>query len=389
MRIYMEFLSFADSPPYPSPVMSVFRERDMQPYTQSELADEFLREIEEAREVEREEKYKDALRSLWEKYQDRENELFNEAEVKRTPFMQKKRSYPVLPWLPYSDKRKRFPVAKRSPKVEDKQSKDLEEIFGKPSEEKEKKKKRSVDMPPPLALKLENTSTSTTQAPQAHKNHEEHGHHNRSEHKHHKHQDDQEESAESEEHEHDEYEDSEEEEEYDPSASGEEDDENRKKKRDTSGKIKVCQGHLCVKNKANSKSRQKKSVDWSQYFGLDRKKKSSPPPEEELTPEKIDKMDRKLQLIEDAVLAETVKYSGAHPEISSLSDIRKIKENVMSNLATAYSLEKMRQALNTLRQSIENENHLGRNQIESFDAYDEKAKRLSVKKEKVDFEKNT
>lgn len=366
--------------------MSTFRERDI-PYTQTELADEFLREIEEAREVEKEEKYKDALRNLWEKYQDQENAIFNEAEAKRAQFMQKKRTYPVLPWLPYSDKRKRFPVAKRSPKV-DKQSKDLEEIFGKPSEDKEKKK-RSVEMPPPVALKpLTPSTTEVMPANESHQNHTEHGHHNHSEHKHHKRDDDQDESTESEEqdHEHDDYE-GDSEEEYDPSASGEEEDETRKKKRDT-GKMKVCQGHLCVKKQGNSKSRQKKSVDWSQYFGLDRKKKSSRV-EEELTPEKIDKMDKKLQLIEDAVLSETVKYTGSQTDVTSIADLRRIKENVMSNLAIAYSLEKMRQALNTLRQSIENENHLGRNQIEAFEAYDEKMKRLSVKKEKVDFEKNT
>lgn len=357
----------------------------MQPYTQSELADEFLREIEEAREVEREEKYKDALRNLWEKYQDQENELFNGAEGKRIPFMQKKRSYPVLPWLPYSDKRKRFPVAKRSPKV-DKQSKDLEEIFGKPSEDKEKKKKRSVEN------NLAPSNSTDGPVDEAHHNHTEHGHHNHSDHRHHKRDDDQDESAESEEqeHEHDDYEEESEEEE-EATASGEEEDETRKKKRDTSVKMKVCQGHLCAnaKSKGNTNSRrQKKSIDWSQYFGLNRKKKSFRP-EEELTPEKIDKMDRKLQLMEDAVLADTVKYTGAHPDISSLADMRRIKENVMTNLATAYSLEKMRQALNTVRQSIDNENHLGRNQIEPFDGYDEKAKRLSVKKEKVDFERNS
>lgn len=367
--------------------MSVFRERDVQPYTQSEMADEFLREIEEAREVEREEKYKDALRNLWEKYQDQENDIFIEPEVKRPAFMQKKRTYPVLPWLPYSDKRKRFPVAKRSPKV-DKQSKDLEEIFGKPSEDKDKKK-RSVDnaMPPPFS-----TTTTVGPADEAQHNHTEHGHRNHSDHKHHKRDDDQDESIESEEqeHEHDDYEEESEEEE-ESTASGEEEEENRKKKRDTNIKMKVCQGHLCAndKSKGNGKSRQKKSIDWTQYFGLNRKKKSYTGPEEELTPEKIDKMDRKLALIEDAVLADTVKYTAGHPDITHFKNAQRVKENLVSNLATAYSLENIRRALSALRQSIDNENHLERNQIEAVDAYDEKAKRLSVKKEKVDFEKNT
>lgn len=227
--------------------MSVFRERDVQPYTQTELADEFLREIEEEREMEREEKYekyKDALRNLWEKYQDQENEIITEPEEKRPQFMQKKRTYPVLPWLLYTDKRKRFPVAKRSPKV-DKQSKDLEEIFGKPSDDEDKKKKRSVDS---QGTGSATSSTTEVMPADGNHNHTEHGHgHNHTEHKHHKHEDE-EESSESEEqdHEHDEYEEDSEEE-YDPFSSNEEDDENRKKKRDTS-KLKICQGHLCKKN---------------------------------------------------------------------------------------------------------------------------------------------
>lgn len=64
----------------------------------------------------------------------------------------KKRDYPILPWLPASRK-KRFPVAKRSPRPEelkriandDKVVKDLKAIFGENMDDDDKKMKRSSD----------------------------------------------------------------------------------------------------------------------------------------------------------------------------------------------------------------------------------------------------
>lgn len=54
-------------------------------------------------------------------------------------------------------------------------------------------------------------------------------------------------------------------------------------------------------------------------------------------------------------------------DISGIGDpeeIQRLKDRVLSRLATAYSLEKMRRALEKLRQSVENENHLMHNIIE-------------------------
>lgn len=143
------------------PYASVFRERELAPYETPELAEEFLREIEHEKDLEREQKYKEALQKLWEKYEQQENEikedLFEDEKKKRQllPYispMEKKRSYPVLPWLPASRK-KRFPVTKRSPRAsnegtfgasgtDERVAHDLEAIFSEPNDDK---KKRSAE----------------------------------------------------------------------------------------------------------------------------------------------------------------------------------------------------------------------------------------------------
>lgn len=63
---------------------SVFRERSRLPPQQTQLAEKFLRAIEEEREHEREEEYREELHKLWNRYQKEENgverELFNDSE---------------------------------------------------------------------------------------------------------------------------------------------------------------------------------------------------------------------------------------------------------------------------------------------------------------------
>lgn len=152
----------------------------------NELAEQFLREIEEARE-------RDAVRQWWRHLDQAKNqqdldaesqpqdaELFEQKKRMRVPpyylLMQKKRSYPVLPWLPYngSDKRKRFPVAKRSTssgnpeaplgRTDERVAQELSELFGKPSESKshpEEKRKRSADNVPKA------TTTHSPESPPA------------------------------------------------------------------------------------------------------------------------------------------------------------------------------------------------------------------------------
>jgi len=68
----------------------------------------------------------------------------------------------------------------------------------------------------------------------------------------------------------------------------------------------------------------------------------------DIDPEKLESMDKKLQSIEDFIIDETIKYTGAHEGINNQDEIRKLKDHVLSRLATAYSLEKMRRALDKL-----------------------------------------
>ncbi|XP_067633025.1 neurofilament medium polypeptide [Eurosta solidaginis] len=444
---------------------SAFRERETQTPPgagisipeHSELTEQFLKEIEEAQEHEREERYKDALRNLWEKYQQQENEiegdLFAEKKRVRIPpyymLMQKKRSYPVLPWLPYAERKKRIPVAKRSTKqainesnnlgkTDDKVAKELSELFGSgaASTTGYEKKKRSIneeirtsstrapttasttDMLLEVPSKKDNATEAATSvdAHDGHQHEHEHAHehsgHAQKKHKHRKrsdhhgshdgHEEGEEEGSKSEEHEEEEGEDEDEEEFEEEEAEG------RKKKRDLK-ETKRLSFKLPYESARLSKLRQKKSIDWSTYFGLDRKKKSvkrengsgievkkrsasddnadnteQEKKKRDLSPEKIDNMDRKLQSIEDFIIDETIKYTGAHEGMANPDEIRRLKDHVLSRLATAYSLEKMRRALDKLRQSVETENHLLRNVIEPEDhSENELEKRLSVKKEQA------
>ncbi|KAM8714365.1 hypothetical protein ACLKA7_014487 [Drosophila subpalustris] len=476
---------------YDSPVStpvggaSVFRERENlgngngdhvngDGQSHSELTEQFLREIEEASEHERQDRYKAALRQLWEKYQQQENELtsngdeqqeqeqqlFEQKKRMRMPpyylLMQKKRSYPVLPWLPYNaDKKKRFPVAKRavadSPlaKTDERVAQELSELFGKPVNEQqsEEKKKRSTEEQlksastthqPETAgtatalgdMRLEinfqrvnvtnaapkESPTSPPAKPAAgtgemvmHGGHAGH-HRKRSEHhsdeeygEHDEHDGEGEGEESSDEDDHDEFD---EDDETEGEGEGEAGDRRRKKKRAASAK------HMHGPGVGHLMLRAKKSIDWSQYFGLDRKKKSEQlsdssaskkdnnnnnnnQEEEEkkkrdIDPEKLESMDKKLQSIEDFIIEETIKYTGAHEGVSSQDEIRKLKEHILSRLATAYSLEKMRRALDKLRQSVDVENHLLRNVIESdsdensLDDRWSSKKRYSVKKEQAE-----
>lgn len=312
---------------------SLFRERDSQDVPDhSELTDQFLHEIEKAQEHERQDRYKEALRNLWEKYQQQENQIegdIYEEQKKRMrmpPYymlMQKKRSYPVLPWLPYSaDRKKRFPVSKRSTphvanegplsnmgKTDENVERELSELFGTGTEEK---KKRSIDnnhskpaathapdagATTDMRLELESanknnatkdkSATSTTaDVEHQHAGHsmKEHKHGKRSNHpgSHESHEEEGEEEEEESDEEHDSEEDEEERErehehEHDHEDHEVEDEAKRKKKRDTTfSKKKRNANDLRRTMDDFNVMRSKKSVDWSKYFGIDRKKKALP-----------------------------------------------------------------------------------------------------------------
>ncbi|XP_057657758.1 uncharacterized protein LOC130894789 [Diorhabda carinulata] len=146
----------------------------------------------------------------------------------------------------------------------------------------------------------------------------------------------------------------------------------------------------------------KKSIDWSDYFGLDRRKKSSDPddldkewlieryhksinlsnkkrnadlplssfhnhddPRKKATTnekdkysseeQKINEMDAKLQRMEDKIVDDTLKYTGAHEGETDPKEVQEIKDKVISRLAAAYSLEKMRAALGEYRLAVAKE----------------------------------
>lgn len=140
----------------------------------------------------------------------------------------------------------------------------------------------------------------------------------------------------------------------------------------------------------------KKSIDWSDYFGYDRKKKfkddndnewlmeryhkaiamatkrklekpsqnlnhkekeeQGDKPDKKNSPNdeetKLEEMDLKLKNIEDSIIDEALKYTGAHEGMTDSKEIQDIKDRVISRLAAAYSLEKMRQALGEYKTSI-------------------------------------
>jgi hypothetical protein len=63
-------------------------------------------------------------------------------------------------------------------------------------------------------------------------------------------------------------------------------------------------------------------------------------------------MDAKLHNIEDVIVNEALKYTGAHEGTTDAKEIQEVKDKVLAHLATAYSLEKMRQALREFKSSL-------------------------------------
>lgn len=174
----------------------------------------------------------------------------------------------------------------------------------------------------------------------------------------------------------------------------------------------------------------KKSINWSDYFGLDRRKKSDADLDKEWLMEryhkavsmtakrstdyplqhfhihdqqqqqekikkeetkteedKIKEIDEKLKNIEDAIVDDAIKYTGAHEGTIDSKEVQEVKDRVISRLAAAYSLEKMRRALGEYKLSVAKEkNRLKQN--ENSDEYlVAEEKRVSVpRKEAVDEE---
>lgn len=70
-------------------------------------------------------------------------------------------------------------------------------------------------------------------------------------------------------------------------------------------------------------------------------------------------------------------------------ELQKMKDRVVSRLATAYSIEKMRRTLDKLKESVDDESDpLKENEINDdlLDDRKDKAKRVAVKKEKAEYD---
>lgn len=170
----------------------------------------------------------------------------------------------------------------------------------------------------------------------------------------------------------------------------------------------------------------KKSINWSDYFGLDKRKsksdgdldnewlmeryhkaiamatKRSDTSQHEAKKDtnyedkknakpddtKINDMDTKLKNIEDSIIDEALKFTGAHEGAEDTKEIQEVKDKVMTRLAAAYNLEKMRRALDEYRTSMKKE----RTRMKESDANPEdfllERKRVSVpRKQAVDEER--
>ncbi|KAJ8918763.1 hypothetical protein NQ315_015083 [Exocentrus adspersus] len=170
----------------------------------------------------------------------------------------------------------------------------------------------------------------------------------------------------------------------------------------------------------------KKSIDWSDYFGLDRHnkwlieryhksiviptqkrtaevplssffnheeppKKDSPENVKENAKEKatfeekkINDMNGRLKVLEDKIVDDALKFTGAHEGETDPKEIQDVKDRVISRLAEAFSLEKMRNALNEYKLSVakEKENLKQRNSDEEQYAFSEE-KRVAVPRKQV------
>ncbi|XP_058054755.1 uncharacterized protein LOC131206276 [Anopheles bellator] len=412
---------------------TVFRERELEKsYPRPDLSLDFLKEVDRQSNAERDEEYQERLQRLWNKYQQEENEieqqLFEDEQLapltaggyeKRQgfpmshsepspamygpPMEERKRTLPILPWLP-ATRRKRFPVAKRSPKPEmvpsgtdKKVAKDLQALFGAPLEQK---RKRSSDPTGTAAPTVATTTvapiTTTGRSKEILKNKRE------SSDEHHEHSSEEGPDEEEHEHEHDHEESSEE-------FEGEDEDKKKRSVRKRSNLEVVKEDQILPGDIGEFKT--KKSIQWNKYFGIDRRKKSghdspSASPgnyplsfyktydedrkKKNVNQDKLESMDRKLKNIEDIILDQTVKYTGDHEGLTEPGELQKLKDKVVARLATAYSIEKVRRTLEKLKESVNGEPNYKVNEVELDLQRDEKekAKRVAVKKEKAEYDHN-
>ncbi|KAL3289349.1 hypothetical protein HHI36_022786 [Cryptolaemus montrouzieri] len=170
----------------------------------------------------------------------------------------------------------------------------------------------------------------------------------------------------------------------------------------------------------------KKSIDWSDYFGLDRRKKNSDAFDREWLIDryhkaidaskknadyslhsfhdhddkshkvknyssdlKLENMDRKLKDIEDEIVDDALKYTGANEGVTDPKSIQEVEDGIISRLSKAYSVEKMRRALGEYKKLVDNERKKLEREGETLDDPFSEDKRISVpRKQAVDSNKD-
>jgi hypothetical protein len=98
---------------------------------------------------------------------------------------------------------------------------------------------------------------------------------------------------------------------------------------------------------------------------------------------KLDSIDKKLKTMEGLIVDEALHYSNVGEELDSKEE-QEMKEKLLSRLAAAYSLEKMRKALKEFKQSLQTQKVEAKMSPSPMPTDESKAKRVAVKKEKVD-----
>ncbi|KPJ07341.1 hypothetical protein RR48_04135 [Papilio machaon] len=95
---------------------------------------------------------------------------------------------------------------------------------------------------------------------------------------------------------------------------------------------------------------------------------------------KLDNIDRKLRNMEGLIVDEALHYSNVGEKLDSKEE-QEMKEKLLSRLAAAYSLEKMRKALKEFKQSLQTQKAINMKLSTGND--ETKSKRVAVKKEKA------
>ncbi|CAL8107234.1 unnamed protein product [Orchesella dallaii] len=84
-----------------------------------------------------------------------------------------------------------------------------------------------------------------------------------------------------------------------------------------------------------------------------KRKRESPNSEASKDLDKLEKIERKMEEAGDQIIWDTLKYTGAHKDAElSPEEVSHVKNQIIQKLAAAYSLEKIREAIEEFRQQL-------------------------------------